>query len=380
MRSRRAARVLNASSSAGGALQYTERLPEIDVTRGIAIVFMVFFSLNGILSPQLPEVLSHNHREHLHLGDFVLPLFVFTSGMSLEVFAARWRARGARVGELLRKLVLLLAVGTLLSPFTSLRLFGMDEIMLNAVLFVPVVLLAGMSQGWLLVATVAPLLIYPVLSELGALPDFSAAYLGGYPAAPFYLPVMALGALAVRRRDAQRAFALLLLAVALVSCFLIAPRKLEVTPSFMLLAAALSLVLVSVCRNFRSPALEYLGRNPLRYWVLLFVVFVIPIRLFTPNSEGPQLHWIPGNILAVAALAVLYLASRGLDVSRSRATQRMADWAANLAPQPSRGSDPSWTSGGLEPSLSPGIAQPLASIVTPTDLAAQQRSPGAHEA
>ena len=55
----------------------------MDAFRGLAIVGMVFFTLTLKLSRNLPDILKHNVSGSLHLGDFVLPMFIFGSGISL---------------------------------------------------------------------------------------------------------------------------------------------------------------------------------------------------------------------------------------------------------------------------------------------------------
>ena len=66
---------------------YTERRNRaIDAHRGLAILGMVFFSLTIRLSADLPGPLKHNVRNSLHIGDLVLPMFLFASGLSLAYF------------------------------------------------------------------------------------------------------------------------------------------------------------------------------------------------------------------------------------------------------------------------------------------------------
>ena len=47
---------------------------------------MVFFTVTLRLSSDLPDPLRHNVWGSLHLGDFVLPMFLFASGLSLAYF------------------------------------------------------------------------------------------------------------------------------------------------------------------------------------------------------------------------------------------------------------------------------------------------------
>ncbi|MCK4718720.1 MAG: DUF1624 domain-containing protein, partial [Thermoplasmata archaeon] len=58
----------------------------IDVFRGIAIVSMVFFTVTLKLSSDIPDILRHNSSGYFHIGDLVLPMFLFASGLSLAYY------------------------------------------------------------------------------------------------------------------------------------------------------------------------------------------------------------------------------------------------------------------------------------------------------
>jgi predicted acyltransferase len=58
---------------------------QLDMLRGIAVMGMFFYSVVGTLSRNLPPTLEHNVIGKLRLGDFVLSLFLFSSGISLAL-------------------------------------------------------------------------------------------------------------------------------------------------------------------------------------------------------------------------------------------------------------------------------------------------------
>ncbi|MCX6768473.1 MAG: heparan-alpha-glucosaminide N-acetyltransferase domain-containing protein [Candidatus Micrarchaeota archaeon] len=268
------------------------RVRSIDIFRGIAIVLMVFFGIYAVLS-STPDFLQHNKPNSVHLGDFVLPMFLFASGMSL-VFFAKKREKESKLNYALdcaNRITQLVLISLLITLLTG-RFLQMEEVMLNALLFVPSLLLIILALPELAIAAIALLIfaLYFSLSASGMLPDFSATYLGGYPAALFYLPVMLGGVIAGKRILEGKSTNSLLFASAIVflALFLLSPPyKTDVSPSFMALAIFLSLilfgaveVLLAKSQSAISSFFEYLGRNPIRYWLMLFLFFLIPISFY----------------------------------------------------------------------------------------------------
>jgi predicted acyltransferase len=174
------------------------RVRAIDAFRGAAIALMVFFSLALNLSAGLPEFLKHNQPNEINPGDFVLPMFLFASGMSLVFFvkkrekaraSAYWMDIAGRSGKLL-------LVWVFLSLFSSGEILGMDELALSVILSLAVILLIPLPAAEIAAIALAPPFAYVVLLYAGMLPDFAGHYLGGFAALPFYLPVMLAGAIA----------------------------------------------------------------------------------------------------------------------------------------------------------------------------------------
>jgi hypothetical protein len=293
------------------------RIKAIDCFRGLSIILMVFFSLILRLGT-LPDLLAHNEPGALHLGDFVLPMFLFASGMSLVFFAEKRRkeGRGRYLLDVVERTGKLVLIWLFLSPFSSGEFLGMDELMLSAMLFIPTLLL--LRTDWKVIAAVAliPPLLYLALLRADALPDFTAHYLGGYPAAVFYLPVMLAGALAGKRLDRVGWLFAASLALSALLLLLAPPYKMSASPSFMALSVAFSSGLFMLAGRLGSGFLEYLGRRPIRYWVLMFLLFIIPADFYVLGSGGSfplGFSWEAAVIISALFLAVFYGASLAID-------------------------------------------------------------------
>jgi hypothetical protein len=311
-----------------------ERVYEIDLYRGISIVLMVYFTLNWRLSHALPSVLVHNDPSLLRPGDLVLPLFLFASGMALTVTVERSRS-GVKWHSLIRKCAVQWGVGLSLGRAVGHPLGTMDEIVLNALLFPAGFLLARRGEAFLWGASAATVALYLTLFALELLPPFERYYLGGYPGALFYLPVMAAGYSVLKHpRRAILCVAVFSVLGTLIA-YVIPPRKLSVTPSFIGYSCAITTACAWATRGKRSLALEYIGARPLRFWILLFVAIVIPLNLYNSRSrtlskileavgfeigEPLVFGWVTGNLFALLSIAFLAVLSLCLD----RVTQHRA--------------------------------------------------------
>lgn len=306
------------------------RIRAIDTFRGLSIVLMVFFSLLARLSNELPDVLVHNRSFSLHLGDFVLPMFLFASGMSLVYFVKK-RKKGTKQAytlDIIERFGKLVIISFFLTPFSAGEFLGMDEVMLNAVLFIPAVILIGFSEMTIAAVGVGILVAYLSLQQLMLLPDFSGHYLGGYPAAVFYLPVMLAGIIAGKRMDKTGKLLLGAVVVALLLLALTPPYKMSASPSFMMLSVVFSLAVFAISRNLKIGQLDYLGRNPIRYWVLMFVVFIIPLTFYVAytGEEPPKfsLDWMTALVLSVISTILLYFVSKIINLLQDRVMKRRA--------------------------------------------------------
>lgn len=297
------------------------RIRSIDVFRGLAIVLMVLFTLMIKLSPEA-GFFDHNVQGEIHPGDFVLPLFLFASGMSI-VFFARKREKLKRIVfqlDVVGRFGRLLMIGMLLSLFSAGAFFGMDEVSLSAILFLLTVLLLGFSSILYIVVSLMLSVLYFSIQKLGMVSVFDSAYLGGYQGAVFYLPVMLAGAylgkgIAGGRRARAIRSLLAFSLIAFAALALVFPiDKVRVSPSFMALAVVVGTVLFAgvdlmVERRRIVPApLESIGKRPIRYWLLMFAFFIIPygICVAAEACTFPMQFSLP-IALAACAMFMVFL-------------------------------------------------------------------------
>ncbi len=308
----------------------------IDIFRGLAIVLMVFFTATLKLSADLPDVLRHNARGSFHAGDVVLPLFLFASGLSLAYYldVRRRDPKGTTLRDVAGRFGKLALVGVSLSYFSAYGFLEMDEVMLCALLFLAC---AGLSRaGWKAALGVTFLIntSYIGIVWLGHEDIFTGHYLGGYPAALYYLPVMLIGLTVGKGMMAQglwcRRTGIIMGSVAaffIVSWAFVPVDKLAATPSFMMLSVLLSFAIFASLEGALRGAgagsgakltgqLEYLGRKPLRYWLMMFIFFVIPAKLYIRETGGSfpmDIHWPAGVALSLGLMLMMWGASRLVD-------------------------------------------------------------------
>jgi len=288
---------------------------------------MVFFTLVNLYSA-LPDPLDHNIPGTFHLGDLVLPMFLFSSGMSLQFFRIKHEANGGTLFLLdsVGRLGRLVMISIFISPLASGAVLGMDEVMLSAILSVPTIMLAGASWMAILAAALASLLWSPLAPLIGIAIDPSARYLGGYAAAPAYLFVMLAGLSCGRRLWEGKGLMTVfvpLSVLALALSLLLPVDKMHASPAFMAIASAASLGLYMALDKLGGRGLpwiydilEYLGRRPIRYWVLMFVLFFTPALVWIAlngNQRPFGEDWVAGSVAAIASLFAMYLAARALD-------------------------------------------------------------------
>lgn len=282
----------------------TERDHQLDLLRGVAVAGMFFFSVVAALSDRLPLFLAHNVQGHLLPGDFVLSLFLFCSGISLAMLSTRYGS--LRVWELWRKLgvrlLQMVAVSLFVTPFSTGAVFGMDEMMLNAVLTIPALLIIGAGRMYAWLAALCVWLVQGVLVGLGATSDAASVYLGGYTLAVLWLPILLGGALvcslSVQEILQQLSTLAVLLLIAVAVCGW--PDKMSLNASFGVSSVVLGVVALVVFRgcNMRCEWLEYFGSKPLRMWGLMFCLLA-PVRLYA-EVEAKRLSLSFSPVAAVA--------------------------------------------------------------------------------
>lgn len=301
------------------------RVPAIDCFRGIAIALMIFFTLSLQLGGKPSWLLDHNVPGELHPGDFVLPMFIFASGMSLAFFHRSRQGKklpeyALDAAERAGKLALAWAF---ISPLSAGAFFGMDEIMLNILLFIACLFLVRLGDAAAGAVAAGICIGHVALWHLGMLPDFAPYHLGGYAAAPFYLPVMIAGMVAGKRIGRLESLVLPLAAAAALLLLLVPPWKMSASASFMALSALVSLLGFMAVRGLRSVHLERMGARPFRYWVLMFAALLVPLGFYALFS-GAEMPFGLGEPLAVAGSAFCVLYVYGV----SRLLDRLFPWLA----------------------------------------------------
>ncbi|VVC03737.1 Uncharacterised protein [Candidatus Bilamarchaeum dharawalense] len=292
------------------------RIRAIDNFRGLTIVLMVFFTMLLVLSNSLPWLLTHNVSGGLRPGDFVLPMFLFASGMSLVYFEKKRGKTKGYLLDIIERVGKLAILWFFLSPFSAGEFLGMDEIMLNLLLFVPTILLIRFSDKEIVLAGLVIFMLYLILHATDSLPDLTTHYLGGYGGAIFYLPVMLAGVVAGRNIHEIKKYILPSLLLSMLMLLTIPPFKLAVTPSFMALSISLALIVFELCKKITFEQLEYLGRTPIRYWVLMFVLLGAPLVFYassTKTSLPLEFDWPVAILIAVCEMVLLYLVSKLID-------------------------------------------------------------------
>lgn len=296
------------------------RLASIDFFRGITIIGMVFYTLLLRFSKELPYLLNHNIKNMFHPGDLILPMFLFASGMSLVFFVKKRKDKNKLQisKDVIKKIIKLLFVWLFISYFATLQFFAVDEIMLNIILFIPCIILVYFSDKVLIFVNLLVFSFHIYLHYSNGLVDISTSYLGGYQGAILWLPIMSSGVLIARNLENSKKIFVYFLALTFFSFFISPPFKMQLTPSFILLSITASILFYEVLKNQRSDLIEYLGRKPLRYWVLMFILIIIPLHLnalrIKKESVRYELDWEFALPLICICLVVMYLASKFMDL------------------------------------------------------------------
>jgi hypothetical protein len=294
---------------------------QLDLLRGVAVAGMFFFSFVATISDSLPAVLTHNVPGKLLVGDFVLSLFLFCSGVSLALVCSRyttvWTQKVWR--KLIVRILQMVAVSVFITPFSTSSVLGMDEMMLNAALTLPAFLVIACGRAWVVLCAVGIWVLRDLLVGIGVVPALPTVYLGGYPLAVFWLPIMLGGALVWSRTEREIARQLLMWTALLVVAVVLSglPDKMALTPSFGVLSVCVALVTLLVFRRHgvRCHWLEYFGSKPLRMWCLMFALLG-PVRLYAEVVHERRVLSLSPLTAIVASLAWMgccYLLSRAWD-------------------------------------------------------------------
>jgi len=299
-----------------------QRNHSIDAFRGFAIIGMVFFTLTLRLSNNLPDLLRHNVWGSTHLGDFILPMFLFASGLSLAYYLQKREKekRNLFIKNISKRFIKLVLVGISLSFFSAYGFLEMDEVMLSALLFVTCVVLSRFEWRVIFCIIFFINLSYFLLIVFDKVDIFIGHYLGGYPAALYYLPIMLTGFYVGRESvlnglwcDKNKIMISATFLFFLFFIIFIPMNKLTATPSFILLSILFSFLVFSIINVIINSIsslkrLEYIGSKPLRYWLMMYILILIPLWFYAEfyKKKLPlDLHWYFGISISLALIIVL---------------------------------------------------------------------------
>ncbi len=298
----------------------------IDSFRGIAIIGMVFFTITLRLSSNLPDILRHNAWGSVHLGDFILPMFLFASGLSLAYYLKKRENEKKNVflQSILLRFGKLALVGISLSIFSAYGFLEMDEVMLSALLFIACVVLSKLNWKILIGIIFVINLSYIFLIHFDMTSIFVGHYLGGYPAALYYLPVMLTGFVIGKGIisnglwcGSNQTVMWSIFIFFLIFLIFIPLNKMTATPSFVMLSVLFSFIIFVIITEINSKMgslkrLESIGRKPLRYWLMMYIVFLIPLWFYIDFSKETlplNISWYIGIIISLGVLMFLYFIS-----------------------------------------------------------------------
>ena len=300
-----------------------DRYQPIDSFRGVAILGMVFFTATLRLSSNLPDILRHNVWGSIHLGDFILPMFLFASGLSLSFYLQKYEKKLLNK-KVFKRFIILVSIGISLSIFSAYGFLEMDEVMLSALLFIACVALSKVDWKIILGIIFFINLSYIALIQLNYENIFIGHYLGGYPATLYYLPIMLTGFIMGKETISTKLLCKnnkiiisTILFFFILFWLLIPLNKMTATPSFIMLSILFSfLIFISIEKLTTTipplKRLEKLGKKPLRYWLVMYIVFLIPLWFYSEfnNQTCPlSFQWHIAVIISFGLMLVFYIVS-----------------------------------------------------------------------
>ena len=302
----------------------------IDTFRGMAIIGMVFFTITLRLSSNLPDILRHNVWGSVHLGDFILPMFLFASGLSLAYYLKKRENEKKNVflQSILLRFGKLALVGISLSIFSAYGFLEMDEVMLSALLFIACIVLSKLNWKILIGIIFVINLSYIFLIHFDMTSIFVGHYLGGYPAALYYLPVMLTGFVIGKGIisnglwcGSNQTIMWSTFIFFLIFLIFIPLNKMTATPSFVMLSVLFSFIIFVIMAEINSKIgslkrLGSIGRKPLRYWILMYIIFIIPLWFYieyTGQVLPLSLPWFIGVSLSLVLMLLFWIISHMID-------------------------------------------------------------------
>lgn len=303
----------------------------LDVLRGFIILGMVFFTVIYQIANDLPDVLTHNVAGQAHIGDFVLSLFIFASGISAAYFIEKRKNKSKLqfALDMLERAALLIGISFLLSPVSSGHPFGMDEISLAAIMFIFSVAFFAIDSRLYALFSIILIIFYAFIVQNFGVAFFDKSNLGGYQGALFYLPVMLAG-LAIGKQLVKGNIGIVLrvayaaFIIYAITLFFFPIDKLRVSPPFMFASVILG-ILLYILFDFLMQRyhvsfsfFNYLGKRPLRYWVLMWIFFMFPLALYYSIKGAYTLRifeWQTAFLISIAILLALAILSFLLDMA-----------------------------------------------------------------
>jgi hypothetical protein len=296
----------------------------IDSFRGIAIIGMVFFTITLRLSNNLPNIIRHNVWGSVHLGDFILPMFLFASGLSLAFYLEKNEKNKLFNKKVFGRFFKLVLIGISLSIFSAYGFLEMDEVMLSALLFIACI---GLSKlNWKVIIGIIFIinLSYLLLIQFDYVSIFYGHYLGGYPSALYYLPVMLTGLIIGKGIYSEKLWIkkniitiMMIFIFFLIFLIFIPLNKMTATPTFIMLSILFSFLVFIIIDKIiykigSLKNLEHIGKKPLRYWLLMYIIFLIPLWFIIEfyNLSFPlNINWYFSIIICIGLIALFYLIS-----------------------------------------------------------------------
>jgi hypothetical protein len=204
----------------------------------------------------------------------------------------------------------------------------MDEVMLSAILFLCCVALSKLNWKLILLIIFLINLSYISLIQLDRLDIFFGHYLGGYPSALYYLPVMLIG-LTLGKGIISDGFWCernkIVIFIIFIFFILFLPfvqiNKMTASPTFIMLSILFSFLIFTIVENIISSKhnftkLKYIGRKPLRYWLMMYIVFIIPLWFyvdFTKQNLPLDINWIIAILVSIGLLILFYKISCSIE-------------------------------------------------------------------
>jgi hypothetical protein len=258
-------------------------------------------------------------------------MFLFASGLSLSYFFQKYEKKNSN-NMIYKKVIIrfgkLVFVGLSLSFFSAYAFLEMDEVMLSGILFIGCFFLHKISWKYLLTLTFFINLSYLFLIYFDMTSIFFGHYLGGYLAAIYYFPVMLIGLIIGKEKISNGLWSIKnnIIIIIIVSYFLIfwsliPINKLTATPSFMMISILFSYIIFALIEGLLKnikilDKLRYIGKNPLRYWILMYIVFIIPLWFYTyfyGLSLPLEINWIIGVLIAIILISFIIGLSKIFD-------------------------------------------------------------------